>query len=114
MAAPSHSSISAVTTTTAVVSNLKLSLLRPHFCPARHTFRPIKPFLNHVSVNVNNQRQLLLPARVLTVDVSSPIIQDAGATILVVAGAYALVSGFDNLTQRQIIEQVRLCFFLYV
>lgn len=32
--------------------------------------------------------------------------QDAGATALVVAGAYALVSAFDNLTGRNLIQQV--------
>ncbi|KAK6136123.1 hypothetical protein DH2020_030139 [Rehmannia glutinosa] len=32
-------------------------------------------------------------------------LQDAGATALVVGGAYALVSTFDNLTRRKIIEQ---------
>ncbi|KAI3458896.1 hypothetical protein Pfo_015559 [Paulownia fortunei] len=33
------------------------------------------------------------------------VLQDAGATALVVGGAYALVSTFENLTRRNIIEQ---------
>ncbi|XP_051119822.1 probable phytol kinase 1, chloroplastic [Andrographis paniculata] len=36
---------------------------------------------------------------------SAAVIQDAGATVLVVGGAYALVSTFDGLTRRRIIEQ---------
>lgn len=32
--------------------------------------------------------------------------QDAGATALVLTGAYALVSAFDNLTGRNLIQQV--------
>lgn len=35
-----------------------------------------------------------------------PLLQDACATALVVGGAYGLVSTFDNLTRRNIIEQV--------
>ncbi|XP_073293219.1 phytol kinase 1, chloroplastic [Primulina huaijiensis] len=33
------------------------------------------------------------------------VLQDAGATALVIAGAYGLVSTFDSLTRRNIIEQ---------
>ena len=38
------------------------------------------------------------------------ILHDAGAAGAVLAGAYALVSAFDFLTQRNLIQQV--CFFL--
>ncbi|KAI3721841.1 hypothetical protein L2E82_32860 [Cichorium intybus] len=99
----------AVATTTTL--NPKLSLLRPHFCPPRHAFPSTTPFLTthgnwNASTYVHNQRRLLLlPPRAFTLDVPGPLLQDAGATILVVAGAYGLVSGFDYLTQRQIIEQ---------
>lgn len=34
------------------------------------------------------------------------IVQDTGATALVIAGAYALVSTFDFLSERNLIEQV--------
>lgn len=34
------------------------------------------------------------------------MLQDAGATALVIAGAYALVSTFDFLSERKLIEQV--------
>lgn len=34
------------------------------------------------------------------------VLQDAGATALVVAGAYGFVSTFDYLTQRNLIQQV--------
>ncbi|KAL8538754.1 hypothetical protein ACS0TY_000675 [Phlomoides rotata] len=37
--------------------------------------------------------------------IDGALLQDAGATALVVGGAYALVSTFDNLTRRNIIEQ---------
>ncbi|XP_057798843.1 phytol kinase 1, chloroplastic [Salvia miltiorrhiza] len=37
--------------------------------------------------------------------VSGELLQDAGATALVFGGAYGLVSTFDNLTRRNIIEQ---------
>ncbi|XP_024965954.1 phytol kinase 1, chloroplastic isoform X1 [Cynara cardunculus var. scolymus] len=110
MASTPHSSISAVVATTA--ANLKLSLLRNQFCPRRHDFRPRLDRIWNTSVDVHNQRRLLLllPPRnvrstAFAVNVSGPLLQDAGATVLVVAGAYALVAGFDNLTQRQIIEQ---------
>ncbi|KAI3793503.1 hypothetical protein L1987_36122 [Smallanthus sonchifolius] len=97
MAAHPHSSVAITTTTSA---NPKLSLLRPRFCP------PTTPF-RHASVDLHIQRRLLLPPppRVFTVDVSGHLLQDAGASLVVVSGAYALVSGFDNLTQRQIVEQ---------
>ncbi|KAF8397791.1 hypothetical protein HHK36_016714 [Tetracentron sinense] len=36
------------------------------------------------------------------------LLQDAGATALVMAGAYALVLAFDNLTNRNLIEQQNL------
>ncbi|KAL0303465.1 UNVERIFIED_CONTAM: putative phytol kinase, chloroplastic [Sesamum radiatum] len=40
--------------------------------------------------------------------VGGAVLQDAAATALVVGGAYALVSTFDNLTRRNIIEQTWL------
>ncbi|PIN19351.1 phytol kinase [Handroanthus impetiginosus] len=40
-----------------------------------------------------------------TAGVGGAVLQDAGATALVVGGAYSLVSTFDNLTRRKIIEQ---------
>lgn len=121
MASSPRSSVSAVAvaTTTTIAANLKLSFLRPQFCPPRRDLCPAGLLLTSdriwsTSVDVHNQRRLLLllllPPRnvrsaAFSVDVSGPLLQDAGATVLVVAGAYALVAGFDNLTQRQIIEQ---------
>ncbi|XP_023773105.1 phytol kinase 1, chloroplastic isoform X1 [Lactuca sativa] len=99
--------VAAATTAT----NPKLSLLRPHFCPPRHAFYPTTPYLNlhglrNASTFIQKQRRLLLlPPRAFTLDVPGPLLQDAGATIIVVGGAYGLVAGFDYLTQRQIIEQ---------
>ncbi|KVI09659.1 Phosphatidate cytidylyltransferase [Cynara cardunculus var. scolymus] len=97
MASTPHSSISAVVATTA--ANLKLSLLRNQFCPRRHDFRPRLDRIWNTSVDVHNQRRLLLllPPRnvrstAFAVNVSGPLLQDAGATVLVVAGAYALVA----------------------
>ncbi|KAK9283923.1 hypothetical protein L1049_012180 [Liquidambar formosana] len=37
--------------------------------------------------------------------VTGALLQDAGATALVFAGSYGLVSAFDNLTERKVIEQ---------
>ncbi|KAD2086988.1 hypothetical protein R6Q59_008757 [Mikania micrantha] len=98
-------------TVTATNATHKLSILRRHFCTQKYASNPITHFghqhlLRNASVNVDIQRRLLvLPLHVFTVDASGHLLQDAGASLLVVAGAYALVSGFDNLTQRQIIEQ---------
>ncbi|KAI3705236.1 hypothetical protein L1987_75470 [Smallanthus sonchifolius] len=104
MAAYPRSAISAVAITT-TVANHKPSLLHRHFCPPRSPFLT-SHLIRNVSVDLHNQRRRLLrPPRAFAVDVSGHLIQDAGATLLVVAGAYVLVSGFDNLTQRQIIEQ---------
>ncbi|GKD31269.1 hypothetical protein Tco_1242047 [Tanacetum coccineum] len=96
-----------------VATTVKLSLFRHNICPARHSFNPITSFPNTYSpdgdIYNNNQRRLLYippPARALTGDMSGTLLQDAGATFLVVAGAYGLVSGFDTLTKRNIIQQV--------
>ncbi|KAM0068782.1 putative phytol kinase [Helianthus debilis subsp. tardiflorus] len=97
-----------ITTTT----THKPPLLRRHFCPPRYPFSPTTPFLTshlirNIPVDVYSKRRrfVLVPPRAFTVDLSNHLVRDAGATVLVVAGAYALVSGFDNLTRRQIIEQ---------
>ncbi|KAL8193139.1 hypothetical protein R6Q57_027043 [Mikania cordata] len=109
MAANPLSSVTVAATATNATH--KLSILRPHFCPQKYASNPITHFghqhlLRNASVNVHIQRRLIvLPLHVFTVDASGHLLQDAGASLLVVAGAYALVSGFDNLTQRQIIEQ---------
>ncbi|KAL7615260.1 hypothetical protein Lser_V15G08189 [Lactuca serriola] len=101
--------VAAAAATTA--TNPKLSLLGPHFCPPRHAFYPTTPYLNmhglrNASTFIQKQQSLLLlPPRAFTLDVPGPLLQDAGATIIVVGGAYGLVAGFDYLTQRQIIEQ---------
>ncbi|KAJ0657606.1 hypothetical protein HanLR1_Chr14g0548651 [Helianthus annuus] len=105
----------AVATTIAIATaaNRKLSILRPHFCTPRYaTSNPITHFRHHhlihnVCVDDVHVKPhlLLLPPRAFTVD----LIQDAGASLLVGSAAYALVSGFDNLTRRQIIEQVSFC-----
>ncbi|GJS20966.1 phytol kinase 1, chloroplastic isoform X2 [Tanacetum coccineum] len=96
-----------------VATTVKLSLFRHNICPARHSFNPITSFPNTYSpdgdIYNNNQRRLLYippPARALTGDMSGTLLQDAGATFLVVAGAYGLVSGFDTLTKRNIIQQI--------
>ncbi|KAK9061313.1 hypothetical protein SSX86_018493 [Deinandra increscens subsp. villosa] len=122
MAARPHSSISisaAAATTTA--NYPRLYLRRPHLCMPRYpSINQTTPcFLPHHLIirNANNsvddihiiqrRRLLLLPSPpcVFTDDASAHLLQDAGATLLVVAGGYALVSGFDNLTHHQIIQQ---------
>lgn len=44
--------------------------------------------------------------RALLGDGAPAVLHDSGATVLVVSGAYALVSTFDYLTQRNLIQQV--------
>ncbi|KAL8241179.1 hypothetical protein R6Q59_014534 [Mikania micrantha] len=95
---------------TVAAANPRPSVLRSLLCNRKNVIRPTTPFrpsheMRNVSVDVHNQRRLLLPPRAFTGNVSGHLIQDAGATLLVVAGAYALVAGFDNLTRRQIIDQ---------
>ncbi|KAJ0557298.1 putative phytol kinase [Helianthus annuus] len=95
-----------------ITTTHKPPLLRRHFCPPRYPLSPTTPFLTshlirNVPVDVYSKRRrfFLVPPRAFTVDLSNHLVRDAGATVLVVSGAYALVSSFDNLTQRQIIEQ---------
>lgn len=45
-------------------------------------------------------------------DGAAMILHDAGATVAVMTGAYALVATFDNLTQRNIIQQVCIKYIL--
>ncbi|XP_073125414.1 phytol kinase 1, chloroplastic [Henckelia pumila] len=52
-----------------------------------------------------NVRRRPISALLAGVGAGGPVLQDAGATALVIAGGYALVSTFDNLTRRNIIEQ---------
>ncbi|XP_035831086.1 phytol kinase 1, chloroplastic isoform X2 [Helianthus annuus] len=96
-----------------ITTTHKPPLLRRHFCPPRYPLSPTTPFLTshlirNVPVDVYSKRRrfVLVPPRAFTVDLSNHLVRDAGATVLVVSGAYALVSSFDNLTQRQIIEQI--------
>ncbi|KZV54939.1 putative phytol kinase 1, chloroplastic-like [Dorcoceras hygrometricum] len=53
-----------------------------------------------------NVRRRPIAALLDGVGAGRAVLQDAGATALVIAGAYGLVSTFDNLTRRNIIEQV--------
>lgn len=63
-----------------------------------------------------NFRRRPIAALLAGMGAGGAVLQDAGATTLVIAGAYGLVSTFDNLTRRNIIKQViffppfRLCF----
>ncbi|XP_076940098.1 putative phytol kinase 1, chloroplastic [Bidens hawaiensis] len=90
------------TTISAAVASPKLSILRyPRYalCPTTTTTARIR------NVYVNSRRIIIIPPRAFAGGVSGHVVQDAGATVLVVAGAYGLISGFDYLTQRQIVEQ---------
>ncbi|KAG8380585.1 hypothetical protein BUALT_Bualt06G0030800 [Buddleja alternifolia] len=51
-------------------------------------------------------RQLRRHSSAAAAGIGGDVLQDAGATLLVIGGAYALVSTFDNLTRRNIIEQI--------
>ncbi|KAL7109651.1 hypothetical protein ACP275_06G187400 [Erythranthe tilingii] len=63
------------------------------------TVLPVTP---SAFVRINPSR---LRRRPIAAAFGGPVLQDACATALVVGGAYALVSTFDNLTRRNIIEQ---------
>lgn len=52
-----------------------------------------------------NLRRRPIAAFLAGVGAGGAVLQDAGATALVIAGAYGLVSTFDNLTRRNIIKQ---------
>ncbi|XP_076957341.1 phytol kinase 1, chloroplastic-like [Bidens hawaiensis] len=99
MATHTHSSFSCISiSATTKRSHL---LLRP-----RHAFTHHPPHLFRNASVIQAGRPIRLPPRVFAVDVAAHhLIQDAGASVLVVAGAYALLSGFDYLSQRRIIEQ---------
>lgn len=96
-------------------ATIKLFLRRPHFRHPKHSLNPTTSFPYHhhqhqhpiqiTSVHIQTRRLILHPPCVL--NITGDVIQDAGASLFAVAGGYALVSGFDNLTQRQIIQQVR-------
>ncbi|XP_011024295.1 PREDICTED: probable phytol kinase 1, chloroplastic [Populus euphratica] len=59
---------------------------------------PVLPFRRLVSFPSYIPRSSLLSA-------TAPLLQDAGATATVLAGAYGLVRTFDTLTQRNLIQQ---------
>ncbi|KAK1409660.1 hypothetical protein QVD17_36189 [Tagetes erecta] len=93
----------------------KLFLRRQH---PKHAFNPTTSFRHHhhhqlpiqiTSVDhlhiLPRRHHLLPPPCVFNFTGDVSVLQDAGASLLAVAGGYALVSGFDNLTQRQIIQQ---------
>ncbi|KAJ6983480.1 phytol kinase 1 [Populus alba x Populus x berolinensis] len=59
---------------------------------------PVLPFRRLVSFPPYIPRSSLISA-------TAPLLQDAGATATVLAGAYSLVRTFDTLTQRNLIQQ---------
>ncbi|KAL8052004.1 hypothetical protein ABFX02_06G184100 [Erythranthe guttata] len=65
------------------------------------TLLPVNPSA-FVRINPSRLRRRRRP---IASAFGGPVVQDACATALVVGGAYALVSTFDNLTRRNIIEQ---------
>ncbi|KAL3838242.1 hypothetical protein ACJIZ3_022833 [Penstemon smallii] len=78
----------------AAVTSSSTKFLRSHVATPSPTFR------KHILIST--PREFRRPSATVF---SDAVVQDAGATALVVSGAYALVSIFDNLTRRSIIEQ---------
>ncbi|KAL2548929.1 Phytol kinase 1 [Forsythia ovata] len=74
---------------------------------------PFSPLLSHVlspsTIPSNFEYCLVIsalaPALFSAVGGGGALLQDAGAAVLVIGGGYALVSTFDNLTRRNLIEQ---------
>ncbi|KAL0322194.1 UNVERIFIED_CONTAM: putative phytol kinase, chloroplastic [Sesamum calycinum] len=59
----------------------------------------------HILIKPSRLRRTRAAVLSSAAGVGGAVLQDAAATALVVGGAYALVSTFDNLTRRNIIEQ---------
>ncbi|KAK4480397.1 hypothetical protein RD792_013469 [Penstemon davidsonii] len=78
----------------AAVTSSSTKFLRRHVATPSPTFRKY--------ILISTPRKFRRPSATVF---SDAVVQDAGATALVVSGAYALVSIFDNLTRRSIIEQ---------
>ncbi|XP_022938931.1 probable phytol kinase 1, chloroplastic [Cucurbita moschata] len=85
-----------ITTTTVASSSGVQRQPRILILPFR-TFRCTPPAFRIPSLSSSR----VLPPRA----VSGDILHDAGATAAVLAGAYSLVLGFDQLTQRNLIQQ---------
>ena len=70
------------------------------------------PLLPNPRVHILHRAPYTSPCtpRAASAAAAHTILHDAGAAGAVLAGAYALVSAFDFLTQRNLIQQV--CFFL--
>ncbi|GFP90980.1 probable phytol kinase 1 chloroplastic [Phtheirospermum japonicum] len=88
---------------TAFSSNfLSLRVLTPSF-----TLRLFPTILSpHIPAKYDGLRRPSTTVFSGAAEFGGAVLQDAGATALVVGGAYALVSTFDNLTRRKIIEQI--------
>ena len=90
--------------TTTTTTNFPLSSASP-------TPKP-PPLLPTPRVHILHRAPYTSPCtpRAASAAAAHTILHDAGAAGAVLAGAYALVSAFDFLTQRNLIQQV--CFFL--
>lgn len=101
--------------------SLSLSLLSRHPISGRHVGSaathvfPISPRVFRGSMSVWPVRVSLDPHtlrfRVSAAARVGHLLHDAGATAAVLVGAYGLVLSFDNLSQRKLIQQVRLIYF---
>lgn len=85
--------------TTAVLFSLSVELKQPRILPFR-TLHRLPPVFRIPSFSSSRVSPPVLA-------VSSDVLHDAGATAAVLVGAYSLVRGFDNLTRRNLIQQVR-------
>ncbi|KAL8159899.1 LOW QUALITY PROTEIN: hypothetical protein V2J09_001436 [Rumex salicifolius] len=90
------------------------TLLSYHVTPIRHRVAPIRFSFSRRPLGFPcwtsqqlSSRSFFSPPRALLAD-SATVFRDAGATAAVMAGAYALVSAFDTLTQSNLIQQPEL------
>ncbi|CAN4090169.1 unnamed protein product [Withania somnifera] len=102
--AQSCATMSRVLTTHSVLPrNLRLSNLPSSLTATRHT----RSFYHRFfwPYNFRAISSLRVKSTFDVIGDGSSMLQDAGATALVIAGAYALVSTFDFLSERKLIEQ---------
>lgn len=90
-------SLGAATTTAALIS--------AHYLCRRVATPPLLPAPILIQHSKLRRPRSAVFAAAAGIGGSPSLLQDAGATALVFGGAYALVSTFDNLTRRDIIEQ---------
>lgn len=82
--------------------------------PLTHFLSPPNSLLNRGNISASIVALPLSVTRCALLSSNAVIFQDASATAFVLGGGYALVSAFDNLTNRSLISQVYCLFFIQI